>query len=126
MSVLEAAQQKQQGTTDKYLHYYDAYEFHFSSLKNAEITLLEIGVRNGWGLCTWRRNFANGRVFGGKGIYVIEDLHTSYWPKFGGRPGGKDTCMEFLKTLIDKLHGWALRSSWAEPFQVSSVTDDLE
>ncbi len=34
--------------------------------------------------------------------------------------------MEFLKTRIDKLHGWALRSSWAEPFQASSDTDYLE
>ncbi len=58
MSVLEAAHQKAHGTSDKYLHYYDAYEFHFSSLKNAEITLLEIGVQDGGSLWTWRKYFA--------------------------------------------------------------------
>ena len=84
MSVLEAAHQKQHGTSDKYLHYYAAYEFHFSSLKHAQITLLEIGVQNGGSLWTWRKYFANSRVFGENGSYVIEDLHTSYRLKFGG------------------------------------------
>jgi hypothetical protein len=39
------------------------------------------------------------------GLYVIEDMHTSYWPGFhhGGndRPG---TAVEFAKQLIDDLH----------------------
>ena len=108
MSVREAAHQKPHGTRDRYLHYYAAYAFHFSSLKHAAITLLEIGVQNGGRLWTWRRYFANSRVFGDNGIYVIEDLHG------------------VLKTLVDKLHGWALRSPRAEQFQASSETDSLE
>lgn len=44
------------------------------------------------------------------GLYVIEDLHTSYWSAYGG--GGavgapastKGTCVEFLKGLIDDLN----------------------
>jgi hypothetical protein len=38
------------------------------------------------------------------GLYVIEDLHTSYWPKAEGgvrRPG---TGIEFLKAKIDEMH----------------------
>jgi cephalosporin hydroxylase len=37
------------------------------------------------------------------GWYVIEDLHTSYWPQFGGE---KDafTTIEFLKTLVDDIN----------------------
>ncbi len=41
------------------------------------------------------------------GIYMIEDLHTSYWPGFwqGGmrKPG---TGIELLKTLVDDQHAW--------------------
>ena len=40
------------------------------------------------------------------GIFVIEDTHTSYIPGFGGgikRPG---SFIEFVKNLIDEMHGW--------------------
>ena len=42
------------------------------------------------------------------GMYVIEDLHTSYWPAFGGRLGKKRTAVGFLKGLIDQMHYWAI------------------
>lgn len=41
------------------------------------------------------------------GMYVIEDLQTSYWPKFGGGyPPPRDvvTAIELLKSLVDALH----------------------
>jgi hypothetical protein len=41
------------------------------------------------------------------GIYVIEDLHTAYWPGWnGGRedPADPTTATGFLKTLVDALH----------------------
>lgn len=41
------------------------------------------------------------------GIYVIEDLHTAYWPADydGGyrRPG---TAIEYVKQMIDDMHAW--------------------
>jgi hypothetical protein len=40
------------------------------------------------------------------GVYLCEDLHTSYWVDFGGgyrRPG---TFIELTKTLIDELNAW--------------------
>lgn len=40
------------------------------------------------------------------GIYMIEDLHTAYWPEFDGgylRPG---TAIELVKQMIDDMHGW--------------------
>ena len=40
------------------------------------------------------------------GVYLIEDLHTSYWGGFEGalrRPG---TGIEMVKELIDDMHGW--------------------
>jgi methyltransferase family protein len=40
------------------------------------------------------------------GCFLIEDLHTSYWPRFDGglrRPG---TFMEYAKGLTDQLNAW--------------------
>lgn len=40
------------------------------------------------------------------GVYMIEDMHTSYWPKWEGgfqRPG---TAVELIKQLVDDMHGW--------------------
>jgi hypothetical protein len=40
------------------------------------------------------------------GIYVIEDIQTSYWPEFGGKedPNARGTTMDFVKRLIDGLN----------------------
>ena len=38
------------------------------------------------------------------GIYVIEDLHTSYWPKYDGKFKGKKTTIEKLKSYVDCLN----------------------
>ncbi|MCR6488782.1 class I SAM-dependent methyltransferase [Amycolatopsis sp. OK19-0408] len=39
------------------------------------------------------------------GLYVIEDLQSSYWTRFGGTPDGTGaTTVSKLKTLIDGLH----------------------
>ncbi len=41
------------------------------------------------------------------GLYVIEDLHTAYWP--GEHRGGyrrRGTAIEFAKQLVDDMHGW--------------------
>lgn len=43
------------------------------------------------------------------GVYLVEDLHTSYWSEFGGgyrRPG---TFVEHAKSLIDSLNAWHSR-----------------
>ena len=40
------------------------------------------------------------------GVYICEDLHTSYWPSYGGGLRRPDTFIEFSKHLIDALHGW--------------------
>ncbi len=53
------------------------------------------------------------------GIYVIEDLHTSYWPSFGGGVGKPDTAVEFLKGLVDIVnrHGRKGRGSSPEAWR---------
>jgi cephalosporin hydroxylase len=38
------------------------------------------------------------------GVYLCEDLHTSYWPKFGGGFKKKGTFIEYSKEFIDQLN----------------------
>lgn len=38
------------------------------------------------------------------GVYICEDLHASYWRRFGGGLGRQGTFIEFLKERIDGLH----------------------
>jgi hypothetical protein len=45
------------------------------------------------------------------GVYLCEDLHTSYWDEFGGGYRKPDTFIEYSKNLIDYLHGWHARES---------------
>jgi len=58
------------------------------------------------------------------GIYVIEDLHTSFWPTWDG--GGKDSTLNFLKSQVDMLQGWAMRSHEAQDLRKDFVPDELE
>ena len=54
------------------------------------------------------------------GVYLCEDLHTSYWPKYGGgykRPG---TFVEKSKELIDDINAW--HATKADELKVSEVT----
>lgn len=39
------------------------------------------------------------------GVYMVEDMHTAYWPKFGGGLRREGTFIEFCKGLVDELHG---------------------
>lgn len=38
------------------------------------------------------------------GLYVIEDLHTAYWPSYEGGQGRAGTGVEFLKDKVDLMH----------------------
>ena len=40
------------------------------------------------------------------GIYICEDLHTSYWKYYGGGYKKKRSFIEYCKKLIDSLHAW--------------------
>lgn len=39
------------------------------------------------------------------GVYMVEDMHTAYWPQFGGGLGKKGTFVELCKGLIDEMNG---------------------
>ncbi|MBI1197556.1 MAG: class I SAM-dependent methyltransferase [Phenylobacterium sp.] len=40
------------------------------------------------------------------GLYMIEDLHTAYWPRWEGGYRRAGTGIELVKALIDDMHGW--------------------
>ena len=40
------------------------------------------------------------------GVYLCEDLHTSYMPSYGGGLRKEGTFIERAKSLVDGLHGW--------------------
>jgi hypothetical protein len=40
------------------------------------------------------------------GVYLIEDLHTSYWARYGGGLRQPNTFVEYAKNLYDQLNAW--------------------
>lgn len=40
------------------------------------------------------------------GLFLVEDLHTSYWKDWGGGYKKKGTFIEYAKDIIDDLHAW--------------------
>ena len=44
-----------------------------------------------------------------RGIYLLEDLHTSYWQEYAGSYLGPGTFVEFAKSLIDSINAWHTR-----------------
>ncbi|MGY5850387.1 class I SAM-dependent methyltransferase [Salegentibacter sp. F14] len=159
---------------DKWLHYFDIYDFWFNKYKNKSIVILEIGVFQGGSLKMWRDYFGekakiyaidiqpsckqfeseNTKIFIGSqedreflsevksqipevdiiiddgghtmnqqivsfeelyghlkdgGIYLCEDLHTSYWEVYGGGYGKPDTFIEYSKGFIDSINAWYAR-----------------
>jgi len=40
------------------------------------------------------------------GVYLCEDLHTSYWPKWGGGYKKRGTFVEYSKNFIDYINAW--------------------
>lgn len=54
------------------------------------------------------------------GVFLIEDLHTNYWPKkYGGGRRNPETFIEYAKSLSDQLNAWHSR----EPdFEVDEFT----
>lgn len=59
------------------------------------------------------------------GLYIIEDLHTSYWQQYGGLgtmevpKSGPGTCVFYLQSLVDELNYTAARSECADDSKVS-------
>ena len=55
-----------------------------------------------------------------RGIYLCEDIHTSFVPAYGGGYRREGTFLEYSKGLIDRLHAWY--SHEPERFAVDKLT----
>ena len=54
------------------------------------------------------------------GVYLCEDMHTSYWPKFGGGYRKSTSFVEYTKNFIDYLNAW--HSAETRKLSVSDFT----
>ena len=54
------------------------------------------------------------------GVYLVEDVHTSYWKGYGGGFRVSESFIEYSKNLIDQLN--AFHSEEKEQFSVNQFT----
>jgi hypothetical protein len=40
------------------------------------------------------------------GLYIIEDMHTSYWPEWEGGFKRSGSAIEYVKQMVDDMHAW--------------------
>jgi hypothetical protein len=85
----------------------------------AEIVIDDGGHTMGQQIVTFEEMFPGLR---NGGVYLVEDLHTSYWAEYGGGYRQPGTFIEYAKDLIDQLHGWHRRE---EPAPVTSYTRQI-
>lgn len=58
------------------------------------------------------------------GLYIIEDLHASYWQNYGGNgtmehpKAGPGTCVHYLQSLVDDLNYSSARTACADEAKV--------
>ncbi len=57
------------------------------------------------------------------GVYLCEDLHTSYWSKWGGGYKKEGTFIEYTKNFIDFLHAF---HSKEKELKVNSFTTSVD
>jgi len=170
---------------NKWQHYFEIYDRHFSRYRGTSVTIVEIGIGQGGSLQMWKDYFGpQARIVGvdihahckeleedqievvigdqedrsflkslgasipridiliddgghtmqqqigtfeelfphihATGVYLCEDLHTSYWSAWGGGYRKPSTFIEFSKHLIDLLHGW--HSTDGSQFGVTDFT----
>lgn len=163
-------------TLNKWSHYFEIYDRHFSKYRGKPIVLLEIGTFHGGSLQMWRDYFGKeAKIYGidinpncveaedenikvmigsqsdpdflrkvkleippidiliddgghtmlqqivsfqelfdhvkPDGTYLCEDLHTSYWTKFGGGYKRAGSFIEYSKNFIDKINAYHSQQS---------------
>lgn len=179
--------QNKNRVVDKWDHYFEIYDRHFSKYRNKEIVLLEIGTFQGGSLQMWKHYFGDkAKIYGidinpnckqieeenitviigsqsdrnflktvikdippidiliddgghtmlqqiisfeelfdhvkPDGVYLCEDLHTSYWKEYGGGFKRRGSFIEYSKNMIDKLNAWHSRE---KSHPVSSFTKSV-
>jgi len=59
------------------------------------------------------------------GVYLCEDIHTSYWLKFGGGYRRRGTFIEYTKNFIDKLHAYHSEQKSLPVSDFTRTTDSI-
>lgn len=59
------------------------------------------------------------------GVYLCEDLHTSYWPSWGGGLRRSGTFIEYSKQLVDALNGFHISSAAGVPVAITQSAHSL-
>lgn len=72
-----------------------------------DVVIEDGGHRMGQQIATFEEIFPRMTDYG---VYVAEDLHTSYWAEFGGGYRQDGTFIEYSKALIDRLNAWHTRT----------------
>ena len=155
----------------KWKHYFEIYDRHFSRFRGSDVHVVEFGVSHGGSLQMWKNYFGpDCRIFGidinphcktleeerieiftgdqedrqflrsltkkipridiliddgghkmrqqintfeelfhcvdENGVYLCEDLHTSYWPNWGGGYKKRGSFIEYSKDFIDYINAW--------------------
>jgi cephalosporin hydroxylase len=57
------------------------------------------------------------------GVFLLEDLHTSYWPNYDGGHKKPGTFIEYAKDLIDQMNAWHSRD---ESLEVDKYTRTIK
>lgn len=173
---------------NKWMHFFEIYDRHFSKYRGKEVSILEIGVFQGGSLQMWKNYFGdkvkvygidinpkckefeeeNIEIFIGSqsdrkflkevkskipkidillddgghtmsqqiitfeelfghikdnGVYLCEDLHTSYWLEYGGGYKRRGTFIEYSKNFIDYLNAY---HSEQFNFKVNGITKTVK
>ena len=58
-------------------------------------------------------------------VFLIEDLHTSYWADYGGRRGQQGTFMEYANALTDQLNAWHSEEPDFQPDKFTRTTASM-
>ena len=56
------------------------------------------------------------------GVYMVEDVHTAYWPDWGGGYGKPDTVVSFFKEAVDKLNAHHIQGNALLPDGFTETT----
>lgn len=58
-----------------------------------------------------------------QGVYLCEDVHTSYWSNYGGGCRRSGTFIEHAKRLIDRLNAFSMENDATRGFRKQPVTE---
>lgn len=59
------------------------------------------------------------------GVYMVEDMHTSYWPQWGGGVNEPKSFINRSKALIDELNADHSKEAALRPTEFTKTTDSI-